>query len=131
MPHSRFVDANGILTTTVQKAVTLKEINELIGGMHNYIQDDALFEIVIHADDIQLNMNRSESEQSADALRNALKSIQRGAIAFVSSKDFVYGICRQLQMRVENDFFQISVFRTEATARAWLMEMKASNPPGA
>ena len=56
-----------------------------------------------------------------------MQKITKGALAFVSDEDFVFGLCRQLQIRVDNDFIQMCVFRTEDTARTWLNEMRSLN----
>ena len=127
MPHSRLIDANGVLITTLQGVVTIREIAELVAETHNYINDGEILELVLHSDDVEIALSGIESVIAADTLKNSLKMVRRGAMAFVSNKDFVYGICRQLQMRVENEFLQICVFRTEETARAWLNEMQSSN----
>lgn len=127
MPRSRFIDADGILITTLRGVVTLKEITELVAETQNYINGDELFELVLHSDDVAITVGSRESEIAADTLKTTLQMVRRGAMAFVSNKDFVFGICRQLQMRVESKFLQICVFRTEETARAWLQEMRSSN----
>lgn len=127
MPYDRFIDTNGVLNTTLRGVVTLKEINELVTELHNYINDEEILELVLHSDDVKIAMDRNESEIAADTFSSSLKMVRRGAIAFVSNRDFVYGICRQLQMRVESEFIQICVFRSEETARTWLTEMQSSN----
>jgi len=48
-------------------------------------------------------------------------------MAFVSNRNYVFGILRQREMRVENEFVQLCVFRSEETALKWLNEMKSSS----
>ena len=126
MPYSRSVDSNGFLITTLQGVVTLKEAIELADDLHNHIKNGEFFELVLHADDVKIALDPNEAEISASTLMGVLKTVKRGGMAFVSNKDVVYGLCRQLQTRAENAFFQLCVFRTEDTARAWLHEMCAS-----
>jgi hypothetical protein len=127
MPHSRHVDPNGILITMLTGVVTLDELIEVQKELVNYVRDEEIYELVIHPDDSEIIQNVNESILSAENVQKILRKIKKGAIAFVSNNDYVYGLCRQLQMRVENDRFQLCVFRTEETALKWLCEIKASN----
>ena len=127
MPYSRCVDNDGILTTTISGSVTLKELIELQNDLPNYFQNDEIYELVIHQYDTELIQDREESEISADNVKKVLQKYKRGAIAFVASGDFIFGILRQLQLRAENEFIQMAVFRNEETALKWLLELSSSN----
>ncbi|MFC1494750.1 hypothetical protein ACFL6W_05675 [Thermodesulfobacteriota bacterium] len=127
MPYSRHVDEDGILITTLSGVVTLNELIELQNKLHNYAQYEEIYELVIHPTDVEIVLESKESEFSADNVKIIMRKFKRGAIAFVSNKDFVYGILRQLQMRAENEYIQMSVFKNEETALKWLKEMKASS----
>ena len=126
MPHSRYVDADGILITKLSEVVTLKELTELENELPSYVRDGELYELVIHPDNVELVQNSNESIISADNLKKALKGVRKAAMAFVSNRNYVFGILRQLEMRVENEFVQLCVFRSEETALKWLHEMKSS-----
>ena len=125
MPYSRYVDADGVLITKLSGVVTLKELIELQNELLSYARDDEIYELVIHPDDVDMVQNPDESNISADNVKRVLKGIRKAAIAFVSNRDFVFGLLRQLEMRVENEFIQLCVFRTEETALKWLNEMKS------
>ena len=127
MPYSRCVDNDGILTTTISGSVTLKELIELQNDLPNYFKNDEIYELVIHQYDTELIQDREESEISADNVKKVLQKYKRGAIAFVASGDFIFGILRQLQLRAENEFIQMAVFRNEETALKWLLELSSSN----
>ena len=127
MPYSRCVDNDGILTTTISGSVTLKDLTELQNELPNYFQNDEIYELVIHQYDTELIQDREESEISADNVKKVLQKYKRGAIAFVASGDFIFGILRQLQLRAENEFIQMAVFRNEETALKWLLELSSSN----
>lgn len=127
MPHSRYVDDDGILITTLSGAVTLNELIGLQNELKSYAHNDEIYELVIHHDDINMIQDSNDSISSADNVKRALNGIRKAALAFVSDKDYVFGLCRQLQMRVENEFIQMCVFRTEETAHKWLYEMKSLN----
>lgn len=85
-----------------------------------------IYELVIHPDDVEITQSAHESEISADNVKKVMRNFKRSAFAFLSNRDYVYGILRQLQMRVENEFIQMAVFRNEETALKWLLEMKSS-----
>ena len=127
MPHSRFVDADGVLITTLSGVVTLKEMIELEDELRSYVHGEDVYELVLHSDDVEITLDRNESIISANHIKSILNEFRNGAIAFVSDKDFIFGLCRQLQIRAQNEFIQMCVFPTEETARKWLLEMKSSN----
>ena len=127
MPYSRCLDNDGILITTISGSVTLKELIELQNDLPNYFQNDEIYELVIHQLDTVMIQDRKESEISADNVKRVMQKYKRGAIAFVAGGDFIFGILRQLQIRSENEFIQMAVFRTEETALKWLLEVRLSN----
>lgn len=127
MPHTRYVDADGILITKLSGAIPLGELIELQNGLLSYVQNGEVYELVIHPDDVQLLQSTTESEVSAENVKKILKEIRRAAIAFVTNRNFIFGLLRQLEMRVENEFIQMCVFRSEETALKWLNEMKSSS----
>ena len=127
MPHSRFVDADGVLITTLSGVVTLKEMIEIEDELRSYVRGEDIYELVLHSDDVEIALDRNESITSADHFKSILNELRKGAIAFVSDRDFIFGLCRQLQMRVENEFIQMCVFPSEETARKWLLEIQSSN----
>lgn len=127
MSYTRYSDADGILITNVSGKYTLDEALELQNDMHNYVIDGEIYELFIHSNDLEMHWSSSEALISADTFINTLKTLKKAAIAFVSDNNFVFGICRQLQMRVENELIQMCVFRSEDTAHQWLLELKLSN----
>lgn len=127
MPHSRHVDADGILITTMSGVVPLKEVIELQNEILSYVRDEEFYELVLHPDDADMELDSNESIISADNVKRVLKKLRKAAIAFVSNKDYIFGLCRQLEIRVENEFIQMCVFRTEETALQWLLEIKSLN----
>jgi hypothetical protein len=127
MPHSRFVDADGVLITTLSGVVTLKEMIELEEELRSYVHGEDVYELVLHSDDVEIALDRNESIISANHVKSILNEFRNGAIAFVSDKDFVFGLCRQLQIRAQNELIQMCVFPTEEAARKWLLEMQSSN----
>ena len=127
MAYSRYVDADGILITKLSGVITLKELIEIENELPSYVRDEELYELVTHPDNVELVQNSNESVISADNVKRVLKGVRKAAIAFVSDRNFVFGVLRQLEMRVENEFIQLCVFRTEETALKWLKEMKSSS----
>lgn len=130
MPHIRHVDSSGILITRFTGVVTLEELIAIQNELENYACDGEIYELVLHPDDSELLQNMDESIASAENVKKRLGKIKKGAIAFVANNDFIYGILRQLQMRVENEYIHLSAFRTEETALKWLREIKSLNAAG-
>ena len=130
MAHSRYVDADGNLVTTIFGSVTIDEIKGLQDELLEYLSNGELYELVIHKDGVRMNLNSQDATASADNVRKIMRGIKKAAIAFVSNENFVFGLCRQLQIRAENDYFQMCVFRTEDTARKWLNEMRSPDYTG-
>lgn len=128
MSHTRYVDDNGNLVTVISDDVTIEEIKKLQDELHSYLHDGEIYELVIHKPGTMMNLDMDDANESADNIRKVMRDINRGAIAFVSDEDLVFGLCRQLQIRVGNDFVQMCVFRSEETALIWLNEMKSSKP---
>ena len=125
MPYTRNCDSHGVLITRLNGKVTLQDLIALQNGMPGYEKDGEYYELVVHEDDMEILQNTNESMVSADNMKRIFKGFKRAAIAFVTDHDLVYGLCRQLQMRIENEFIQLYVFRDEESAINWLHEVKA------
>jgi hypothetical protein len=124
MPHTRSIDPSGVLITRLSGTVTLQDLIALQNDMPGYAEDNEYYELVIHEEDMEILQDTNESIASASNMKRILKDFKRAAIAFVTDHDLVYGLCRQLQMRLENEFIQLCVFRNEETAIKWLHEIK-------
>ena len=127
MSHTRHVDTDGNLVTNISGVVNIDEIVGLQNDLCNYVRNGAIYELIIHDHGVSMNLDSKDAVTSADNLKRVMQKITKGALAFVSDEDFVFGLCRQLQIRVDNDFIQMCVFRTEDTARTWLNEMRSLN----
>jgi hypothetical protein len=127
MPCYRYVDSHGVLITKLTGVVTLNESIKIQNELEGYVRDGEIYELVIHPENSKILQDTNESIISADNVQKILGKLRKGAIAFVSNNDYIYAICRQLQMRVENEHIQMCVFRTEETALRWLYEIKSSN----
>ena len=127
MSHSRHLNEDGILITSFSGVIPLQELIDLQNELIKYACDKEIYELVIHPDDVKISQDSNESLQSAENIARVMKKFKKGAIAFVAKGDFIFGILRQLQIRVENEFIQMSVFRTEETAMEWIKEIKLIN----
>ena len=126
MPNTRHIDEDGNLVTVISGQVTLDEVIQLQDELVNYMQDGEIYELVIHQTEVNMNLSSEDADASAENIQKVMRSVKKGALAFVSNENFVFGLCRQLQIRAENDFVQMCVFRTEDTARTWLNEMRST-----
>ena len=124
MPHSRTLDSHGVLITRLTGTVTLDDLIALQNEMPRYAQNGEFYELVIHEQNMEILQNTDESMVSANNMKKILKGFTKAAIAFVTYHDLVFGLARQLQMRLENEYIQLCVFRNEETAIQWLHEIK-------
>ena len=124
MPHTRTLDAQGVLITRLTGTITLDELISLQNEMSDYAQDEKFYELVVHEENMEILQSSNESIASANNMKRVLKKFKKAAIAFVAGNDLAFGLCRQLQMRLENECLQLSVFRDEETALKWLYEIK-------
>ncbi len=124
MPHSRIVDSHGVLITRLTGTVTLDDLIALQNEMPRYERDGEFYELVVHEQYMEILQDSDESIASANNMKKILKGFKKAAIAFVTYHDLVFGLCRQLQMRLENEYIQLCVFRNEETALKWLHEIK-------
>ena len=97
----------------------LQEITE----MHKDKND--IYEIVIHSDDMEIHFADSQIPALREKVKEAFVRFDRGALAFVSTKDHIFGLCRQLEMTMDNERIAISVFRSEGLARKWIDEIRS------
>ena len=82
-----------------------------------------IYELVICSQDLHVELSSDAALLVANRLLENLRAHESGALAFVCASDHVFGLCRQLGMRVENDNMLVDVFRTEPEARDWLMKL--------
>lgn len=124
MPYTRKVDSHGVLITRLSGVVTIDDLIGLQNEMPDYAKDGEFFEMVVHEEDMEIMQDSNESKISANNMKRIFNNFKRAAVAFVTDHDLIYGICRQLQMRIENEYIELCVFRNEETAINWLHEIK-------
>ncbi|MBN1379148.1 MAG: hypothetical protein JXA04_07910 [Gammaproteobacteria bacterium] len=86
-----------------------------------------IYELIICSQDLHVELSSDLAQLVADRLLENLRAHESGALAFVCGSDHVFGLCRQLGMRVENDQMLVDVFRTESEARDWLLKLRSLN----
>lgn len=121
----RHMEGSGLIIThfggkhTYDDAMNaLEELQEMLG------EKDEVYEIILHSDDLKTTLSKEQEAVLREQLRHAYRNYNRGAIAFVSNKDWMYGACRQFEIMMENEKIAISVFRSEELARKWIDEIK-------
>ena len=97
----------------------LDELNALTEG------SSEIYEIVIHEDDLIIDVKKDQIKSLRGKVQSTFKKYQKGALAFVANTDLVFGLCRQLQIMMENDSIAVSVFRSEELARSWIKEIQS------
>ena len=127
MKKQRWVEKDGLIVTS-------------FGGLHRYKDADAairevvelnkdrkqLYELVINDDDLDLDISNEEGRMLIELIKSTYKNFERCVMAVVATKDDVFGMSRMLELSIGNERMAVSVFRSEALARSWIQEMRAT-----
>ena len=126
MKISRYREPSGLILThfgnrhTYEDAVgALDELTEMTKG------STVVYEIVIHEDDFTIDVKNDQIEAIRNKVYSTFQQYNKGALAFVSNIELVFGLCHQLQIMMKNENVVVSVFRTEGLARQWIKEIKS------
>ena len=126
MKISRYREPSGLILTHFGKRHTyddaigaLTEITEMTEG------SSEIYEIIIHDDDFSIDVSEDSLKSLPGKVQSTFGTYARGALAFVANIDLVFGLCRQLEMLMENAAIQVAVFRSEALARSWIAEIQS------
>ena len=84
-----------------------------------------IYELIRCSEDLYVELSSEEALIVANKLKENLSLHSGGAMVFICATDHIYGLCRQLGMRVETDAMPVEVFRTEAEAREWFKEIRS------
>ena len=114
----------GIVQTEVFGAMDLKQSLASLDDLSTYVENNELYELVIHRDDASISVNFPDSKSIVDRAELLFNNLKQGAIAFVVTNDLDFGLCRQMQSLIGNERVPIKVFRNEAEATQWLVEYK-------
>ncbi len=126
MKISRYREPSGLILThfghlhTYDDAINaLSELNEMTKG------SSEVYEIVIHEDDFKIAVEKKQINSIRSKVQSTFQQYEKGALAFVANVDLIFGLCRQLEIMMENDGIAVSVFRSEELARKWIKEIQS------
>lgn len=125
MSYKRTQEPDGLVVTRVSGVVSSEEGANTLESLESYIREGQLNEIVIYDADAVLQFNYEVTNSSLAMAARVFKGV-RARIAFVSSNDLIYCLCRQLQAFLADENILINVFRTEKSARNWIREMNTN-----
>lgn len=123
----RFESDNTIfigITDQVTQHEIIEFLDEVKPELRGYSE---IYELIVCSADLRVMLTSEEAVLVAEKVRRNLSFHESGAIGIVCATDHVYGLSRQLAMRVESDDVKIEVFRTETEARRWLKEVGTLN----
>ena len=123
--HREKLDS-GIVKTTIDGIMNLELSLSSLDDLTRYINNNRLFEAVIHTKNAGINVSYDEAIPLITKAQQIFNNLEVGAVAFVAATDMVFGLCRQLQLQLESEKMQLSVFRQEEIAMQWLREIKDS-----
>lgn len=126
MKKQRIIEKDGLIVTHFCGLHTYKDAKEALDELTEINKGKKqIYEIVINADDIELDFSPAEEQLISNDVNSTLEKFERGALAVVTSHDFVFGLTRMLDNETENKHIEVSVFRTEDAARKWIQELRA------
>lgn len=130
MKISRHREPSGLVVTRFGGRHTYEDANAALLELREMTgESPSVYEIVVHDDDLTIDLSRAEVEALKSDVISTFSSYQRGGLAFVANVDVVFGLCRQLEFMMENARIAISVFRSEELARQWIEEIRSIEIP--
>jgi hypothetical protein len=131
MKISRFREPSGLILTHFGRRHTF---DDAMGALNELVEitsgSSEIYDIVIHEDDLEIDLSGNQMVDLRERVKETFRKYQRGALAFVANADFVFGLCRQLELMMGSDSIAVSVFRTEELARKWINEMQSLHNRG-
>lgn len=116
------------VTVTVSGRVNHQEIFRFLDkNLQNQQTQTVNSVLVLCAEDLEVKLAREAAIIIADKLSLQLSNCRTKMLAFVCQQDYIFGLCRQLGMRIEKKSLQVDVFRTEKEARHWLWQNRVIN----
>ena len=126
MKISRYREPSGLILTHFGNRHTyddaIQALNELVDLTRG---SSEIYEIVIHEDDLSIDVSETQITSIRDKVKSTFINYKKGALAFVANTDFIFGLCRQLEIMMDNANIAVSVFRSEELARQWIKEMQS------
>ena len=119
-------EAKGCIVIHITDQVVFQDIIDFLEQIRiETSKHPVIYELIRCSEDLHVELSSEAAQIVANALKENLSHHRNGAIAFVCATDHIYGLCRQLGMRVETDAMPVEVFRTEAEAREWFRQVRA------
>jgi hypothetical protein len=81
-----------------------------------------IYELILCDEDLVVEVSSDDTQRIANKVKENLSFRQNSVLMFVCPTDHIFGLCRQLGMRVESNSMRCEVFRTEDDARRWLKQ---------
>lgn len=117
--HHRSRTDDGVLETRVVGPSGPREFVDAVAALPDFAVNGLVFELVFH-DSVKFEGSFADFHGFIDEARQVLLRLSGGAIAYVATTDFEYGICRQLRALLVVEKVPIEVFRDADEARTWL-----------
>lgn len=119
MGYNRSMEKNGLLVNRGTGIIDSSAVMVSLMQMKDHFGDDVR-ELVIHDGDVTLDLPSQDIESLTHTFQMVFRNKKRAVVAFVADSNLLFGLCRQLQMRMEDKDVIVSVFRSEEPAREWI-----------
>jgi hypothetical protein len=110
----------GVIRTTCTEAVGLPEVLQHFRSLEaeDHLPDP--LDVLLDLTRITSAPDGAQIQKVAGEIRRLLGKVSWGSCAIVASGDLVFGVSRILEVRTEDSFVSIQVFRDLPAAEAWL-----------
>jgi hypothetical protein len=117
-----------LIRTTCTGAVNLAEVSQHFRALEAERELPDRLDVLL---DLSATSAVPDSEQIqliAAEIRRLLGRVRWGVCAIVATRDLVFGVSRVLEVRAEDAFTAIQVFRAADAAEAWIASERSRRP---
>jgi len=126
MPIHHEIDRErGLIRTTCSGLVGLPEVLRHFGNLEQERQLPEPLDVLLDLSAVSSPPDGDQIQRVAGEIRRLLAKVNWGSCAIVAPSDLVFGVSRILEVRAEESFVSIQVFRELAEAEAWLTSQRA------
>jgi hypothetical protein len=126
MPIHHEIDRErGLIRTTCSGLVGLPEVLQHFGSLEQERHLPEPLDVLLDVSAVSSPPDGDQIQKVAGEIRRLLGKVSWGSCAIVAPSDLVFGVSRILEVRAEESFVSIQVFRELAAADAWLTSERA------
>jgi hypothetical protein len=118
--HHQIDRERGLVRTTCSGLVGLSEVLRHFANLEQERDLPDPLDVLLDLSAVTSPPDGGQIQRVAGEIRRLLGKVSWGSCAIVAPSDLVFGVSRILEVRAEESFVSIQVFRELAAADAWL-----------